>query len=195
MLISPHPSPRETAGHNSDPWIKAYLCLPGPLPSGSQAHRHILKKTLLAQALFNVSDRLEITFFLTSAGLTSEREAGKRLAGILTFCTGAAHRVSRCYPQIFPQPMKIKAEQINRLVELLLKDYHSKDLIVLKAKETDIRAKIKDIITENFHEEEVIEEEARKMLASHAGQVKEMDHYKMFVLIKQKLAQKRGFIL
>jgi len=91
--------------------------------------------------------------------------------------------------------MKIKAEQINRLVELLLKDYHSKDLIVLKAKETDIRAKIKDIITENFHEEEVIEEEARKMLASHAGQVKEMDHYKMFVLIKQKLAQKRGFIL
>ena len=80
-------------------------------------------------------------------------------------------------------------------MELLLKDYHSKDLIVLKAKETDIRAKIKDIITENFHEEEVIEEEARKMLASHAGQVKEMDHYKMFVLIKQKLAQKRGFIL
>jgi len=41
----------------------------------------------------------------------------------------------------------------------------------------------------------LIEEEARQMLASHAGQVKEMDHYKMFLLIKQKLAQKKEFVL
>ncbi len=91
--------------------------------------------------------------------------------------------------------MKIKPEQIERLVHLLLKNYKSKDLIVLKTKEADIQIKIKDIIAKNFQEEEAIEEEARKMLASHAGQVKEMDHYKMFLLIKQKLAQKKGFIL
>lgn len=94
--------------------------------------------------------------------------------------------------------MKIKTEQIERLVDQLLKAYHAKGLIVLKAKETDMRVKIKDIIAQNFHEEKAIEEEARRMLASHAGQVreaKEMDHYKMFLLIKQKLAQKRGFIL
>jgi len=76
-----------------------------------------------------------------------------------------------------------------------MKSYQTKELIVPKVKENDIRAKIKDILTRNFREEEVIEEEARAMLASHAGQVKEMDHYKMFLLIKQKLAQKRGFIL
>ncbi len=76
-----------------------------------------------------------------------------------------------------------------------MKSYQTKELIVPKVKENDIRAKIKDVLTRNFHEEEVIEEEARAMLASHAGQVKEMDHYKMFLLIKQKLAQKRGFIL
>jgi hypothetical protein len=94
--------------------------------------------------------------------------------------------------------MKIKPEHIERLADQLLKGYQSKDLIVSKAKEADIRAKIKDVITKNFREEEAIEEEARKMLASHAGQVREapeMDHYKMFLLIKQKLAQKRGFIL
>lgn len=91
--------------------------------------------------------------------------------------------------------MKIKGEQIERLVDHLLKAYQSKDLIVLKAKEADVRAKIKDIIAENFHEEEVIEEEARKMLAAHAGEVRDMDPYKMFVLTKQKLAAKRGFIL
>lgn len=91
--------------------------------------------------------------------------------------------------------MKIKADQIDRLMDHLLKAYKSKELIVLKAKETDIRAKIKEIIAQNFHEEDVIEEEARRMLSSHARDVKEMDHYKMFLLIKQKLAQKRGFIL
>ncbi|MBI4488584.1 MAG: DUF507 family protein [Deltaproteobacteria bacterium] len=89
-------------------------------------------------------------------------------------------------------------EQLDRLVDQLLKNYQSKGLIVLKAKEPDIRAKIKNIIAQNFHEEEAIEEEARKLLASHATQVKEvkeMDHYKMFVLTKQKLAQRKGFIL
>ena len=94
--------------------------------------------------------------------------------------------------------MKIKPEQTERLLDQLLKAYHAKELIVLKAQETQVRAKIKNALTQNFHEEEAIEEEARKVLAEHAGQVREageMDHYKMFLLIKQKLAQKRGFIL
>ena len=91
--------------------------------------------------------------------------------------------------------MKIKTEQIGRLVDGLLKNYHSKDLIVLKSKEADIRSTIKGIITQNFLEEEAIEEEARTMLASHAVQVRDMDHYKMFILTKKKLAKKRGFIL
>ena len=84
------------------------------------------------------------------------------------------------------------------MVDRLLRNYQSKDLIAPKTKEADIRGKIKEVIAQNFHEEEAIEEEARRMLVSHAGQVKqvkEMDHFKMFVLIKQKLAQKRGFIL
>lgn len=94
--------------------------------------------------------------------------------------------------------MKIKPEQIERLIDQLFKAYHAKELITLKAQETAARAKVKDIIAQNFREEEAIEEEARRMLATHAGQVRqagEMDHYKMFLLIKQKLAQKRGFVL
>ena len=94
--------------------------------------------------------------------------------------------------------MKIKPEQTDRLVAQLLKAYYSKELIVLKAQEGAVRAKINNTITKNFHEEETIEEEARQVLAAHAGQVKqagEMDHYKMFLLIKQKLAQKKGFVL
>lgn len=94
--------------------------------------------------------------------------------------------------------MKVKSEQIERLVDQLMKAYRAHDLMIAKARDNEIRAKIKEIVTQNFEEEEAIEEEARRMLASHAGevkQVKEMDSYKMFVLIKQKLAHKRGFIL
>jgi uncharacterized protein len=94
--------------------------------------------------------------------------------------------------------MKIKPEQADRLAELILRGYCAKDLIALKAQESVVRAKIKNIIVENFHEEQVIEEEAREMLATHAGQVRqagEMDQHRMFLLIKQKLAQKKGFVL
>jgi hypothetical protein len=33
------------------------------------------------------------------------------------------------------------------------------------------------------------------MLATHAGATKDMDPYKMFLIAKQKLAAKKGFIL
>ena len=51
------------------------------------------------------------------------------------------------------------------------------------------------IISHNFAEEEAIEAEARAMLASYARATKDVDPYKMFLLAKQKLAAKKGFIL
>ena len=95
--------------------------------------------------------------------------------------------------------MKIKPEQAERLTGDLLRGYRSKELIVFKVQEGDVRNKIKDIIIKNFHEEEAIEEEARAMLATHAGEMRrageEMDQHKMFLLIKQKIAEKKGFVL
>ena len=44
-------------------------------------------------------------------------------------------------------------------------------------------------------EEDAIEEEARKVLAAHTQGSRDVDPYKMFLLAKQKLAAKRGFIL
>jgi len=91
--------------------------------------------------------------------------------------------------------MKIKREQLESLAALLLAHYRSKELITAKAGEAEIKAKIVKIVGQNFAEEEAIEEEARKMLVSHAGAAKEMDSHKMFLLAKQKLAAKKGFIL
>jgi len=91
--------------------------------------------------------------------------------------------------------MKIKADQLERLASALLSQYKKKDLMVAKASEGEIKKKIADVVSKNFAEEEAIEEEARKMLASVARVSREMDPYKMFLLAKQKLAAKKGFIL
>ncbi len=91
--------------------------------------------------------------------------------------------------------MKIKPEQVDRLADRLLKNCRAKDLMILKTDEGAVRKRIAQIITQNFREEEAIEEEARKMLDNLAGQTKTMDQHKMFLMIKKKLAEKKGFIL
>ena len=91
--------------------------------------------------------------------------------------------------------MKIKPEQLERIASSLINNYRAKELIVAKADDALIKSKIAEIIAKNFAEEEAIEDEARKMLASHAQSSRDMDPYKMFLLAKQKLAAKKGFIL
>ena len=91
--------------------------------------------------------------------------------------------------------MKIKPEQLDRLATQLVAAYRKKELIVTKSSDVELKAKITEIINRNFAEEEAIEEQARKILASYGQATKDMDPYRMFVLAKQKLAAKKGFIL
>jgi hypothetical protein len=91
--------------------------------------------------------------------------------------------------------MKIKPDQLDRLASLLMESYRENQLISAKASEESIKKKIADVIAKNFAEEEAIEEEVRNMLASHARVARDMDPYKMFLLAKQKLAARKGFIL
>jgi hypothetical protein len=126
--------------------------------------------------------------------LTSSINADKNYNKSISF-SSFAHWFWATYPQYFPQPMKIKQEQLDRLAGALLANYHAKELIALKATDSELKAKIMVIISHNFAEEEAIEEEARAMLASYARATKDVDPYKMFLLAKQKLAAKTGFIL
>jgi len=91
--------------------------------------------------------------------------------------------------------MKIKPEQLDQIASLLLASYKKNELMVGKAADAAIKKAIIEAIAKNFAEEEAIEEEARKMLASVAQASREMDPFKMFLLAKQKLAAKKGFIL
>lgn len=105
------------------------------------------------------------------------------------------HRFFASFPQGFSQPMKIKQEQLERLGQQLLTAYETKGLMTPVAGTAEIRRKIMEVIAANFAEEDAIEEEARKMLAAYAKATRDMDPYKMFLIAKQKLAAKKGFIL
>lgn len=91
--------------------------------------------------------------------------------------------------------MKLKQDRLDKLSKLLLESYHAKELLKPKLDEATILAKIRSVISQNFAEEEAIEAEARKILAAHGQAARDMDHYKMFLMAKQKLAAKKGFIL
>jgi hypothetical protein len=107
------------------------------------------------------------------------------------FCTARSAVIhSRSAPA-----MKIKPQQLQELSELLVRRYRAKDLMVSRATDQEITARIEAVIGANFAAEEAIEEEARRMLAAHAGAARDMDPYKMFLIAKQKLAAKKGFIL
>jgi hypothetical protein len=91
--------------------------------------------------------------------------------------------------------MKVRQEQLEILAAELLKAYQDRDVITLKRSEAEIKSAIVAIVARNFSEEEAIEEEARKVLAAYGRPARDMDPYKMFLIAKQKLAAKKGFIL
>jgi hypothetical protein len=91
--------------------------------------------------------------------------------------------------------MKIQQEQLQKLAEALISTYRAKELIVSGSADGQIKKKVAEVIAKNFADEEAIEAEARQMLASHGQAARDLDSYKMFLLAKQKLAAKKGFIL
>jgi hypothetical protein len=91
--------------------------------------------------------------------------------------------------------MKIKPEQLERLAGSIVSTYRKNELIHSTANDQALKAKIIEVIGKNFAEEDAIEEEARKMLSAHGQETRNMDPFKMFLLAKQKLAAKKGFIL
>ena len=91
--------------------------------------------------------------------------------------------------------MKIKPQELEQLSKLLVQRYQTKELLVSSVGAGELKRKIEAVIEANFAAEEAIENEARQMLAAHAGATKDMDSYKIFLIAKQKLAAKKGFIL
>ena len=91
--------------------------------------------------------------------------------------------------------MKLDATQIDRLAQGLVNLYRQKDFITVRKDDAQLKLAIEEALQRNFDEEEAIEKEARQLIASHAQESNNLDTHKAMLLIKQRLARKKGFLL
>lgn len=84
----------------------------------------------------------------------------------------------------------------NYLGRLLLNEWQKHKAVDLKVDEKELLSKIHSIISEELDKEKQLDEEVNKMLddleKTHSEQ---FERYKMFPLLKKKLADKKGVIL
>ena len=92
--------------------------------------------------------------------------------------------------------MKIRQEQVERVCRLVLEGLKQKKLITFKVPEMKVYEKLVHTFQANLKEEEHIDEEAKGILEERLeNSDPNLDRQKMFLLIKRKLAQDKGFIL
>jgi len=92
--------------------------------------------------------------------------------------------------------MKLSAPQIQVLAEKILNQWKKQNLIVFKDDEKKVLARMVEIIKQDYAREAALEADVNAMLdqleISNPG---EFQRFKMFPILKQKLAKERKVIL
>jgi len=92
--------------------------------------------------------------------------------------------------------MKLTDKQILRMVNHIFEELKSQNIVEFKTDESKVKARAVEIVHENFRDEESLDHEVNRMMddleRQHAG---EFQRYKMFPMLKKKLAKEKGFVL
>jgi hypothetical protein len=97
--------------------------------------------------------------------------------------------------------MRTSPAQLERVATTLVRRLVQKDVVTLGAPEAAVKARFVEILTRNFDEEAEIERqaaaEAEKLVRQGAPGVRrdELDLRKVELLVKQRIAKARGFVL
>ncbi len=84
----------------------------------------------------------------------------------------------------------------NYLGHLLLNEWQKHHAVELKVDQKEILSKIHSIISEELNKEKQLDEEVNLMLDNlEKTHSESFERYKMYPLLKKKLAQKKGIIL
>lgn len=92
--------------------------------------------------------------------------------------------------------MKLSNTQIQKMVELIIGELKSQSIIVFKEKEPVVYQRAVAVVKTNIDQEKQLDLEVNQMMDElenqHPG---EFQRYKMFPMLKKKLAKQKGFIL
>ncbi len=92
--------------------------------------------------------------------------------------------------------MKASESQIQRMVHLIFKELKDGNLVQFKAKESDVFQQAVRIIKANFAKEQELDREVHSMMDDlERENPGSFQRYKMFPLLKKKLAEKKEFVL
>lgn len=92
--------------------------------------------------------------------------------------------------------MRITPKQINRLVSLIFKELKEANIIEFKTKEEAAFKRALEIVNSDFEREKELDEEVNKMMDDlERQQGADFQRYKMFPLLKKRLAEQKGIVL
>ena len=92
--------------------------------------------------------------------------------------------------------MKLTSNQVQRIVHLVLQELKSSSAIEAKESNEKLASVIKSEINKNISEEAQLNQEVETMMDELERQNPGgFQRYKMFPLLKKKLAEKKGFVL
>ena len=91
--------------------------------------------------------------------------------------------------------MRLSQNQIQRIVQHLLREIKSSETTEVKVDDDVLKSKILDVINKNIEEEAKLDQLVDGMMDQLEKQNADFQRYKMFPLLKKKLAEQRGFIL
>lgn len=100
------------------------------------------------------------------------------------------------YPFRLVIAMKVSEKMMQRLVNTILRELKEQNVIQLKAKEEAVYHRALELVKTDFKRESDLDEEVQRMMDDLERQNPgSFQRYKMFPLLKKKLAQERGIVL
>jgi hypothetical protein len=92
--------------------------------------------------------------------------------------------------------MRITEKQMKRMAQFMIEELKSEDFVQFKQKEDIALSRAVAIIKKNFNDEKLLDQEVNQMMddleRQNAG---EFQRYKMFPMLKKKIAEQKGFVL
>lgn len=92
--------------------------------------------------------------------------------------------------------MKLSSNQMNKIAVEVFKEVSSADNIEVHFEKEKFKTLISNVIKQNIEEEKILDQSVNDMMETLEKQNPgSFEHYKMFPLLKKKLAEQRGFVL
>lgn len=96
----------------------------------------------------------------------------------------------------FSQSMRITEKQMHRMARLILEELLSQNVVTFKAGKEKVQKRVYELIKKNYDEEQALDQSVNAKLdeleRQHPG---EFQRFKMFPMLKKKMAEEKGIIL